>query len=95
MNYDTEAFKTKLVEDSSNSLISLHLRFNLNNVGKASLKMCHEASMNTRISPLNSEITGEKSSPPIWDESPQSIRTTPSPPPPPPPKKKEEKSYVS
>ena len=94
MNYDTAAFKTKLVEDSSNSLISLHLRFNLNNVGKASLKMCHEASMNTIISPLNSEITGEKSSPPIWDESPQSIRT------PPPPKKKEkkkkkEKSYLS
>ena len=68
MNYDTEAFKTKFFEDSSNSLISLDLRFNLDNFGKVYLKSCYEASMNTINSPPNSEVVAEESPPPIWDE---------------------------
>ena len=68
MNYDTEAFKMKLVEETSNSVKCLDLRFNLINFGKAYLKYCHEASMNTRNSHPNSEVVAEESPPPIWDE---------------------------
>ena len=68
MNYDTEAFKTKLVEETSNSLKSLNLRFNLHNFGKAYLKLCHEALMNTINFPTNPEVVAEESLPPIWGE---------------------------
>ena len=51
----------KLVEDSSNSLISLDLRFNLDNFGKAYLKLCRDASMDTINSPPKSEVVAEES----------------------------------